>query len=212
MLEGVDSEPGPPPGRRREIDARLDAIRARLQHLRERERENWDALSARPPPPASGWKPPGATRPRRRLPPYKSRPPARRHSAGRPRRTTASPASTKGQPRPGSATWPSTSGKQHTTGPPPPRTGSEPNVPNRFYPSLNRRNMLSPISQATAWPDSSTGLTRGWANINGRGTSDLVAEASPGHLLGGRPSTIRHHGVKDALKDSQRSSPSTRPG
>lgn len=29
MLEGVDSEPGPSPGRQQEIDDRLDAIRAR---------------------------------------------------------------------------------------------------------------------------------------------------------------------------------------
>ena len=41
MLGGVDSEPGPPPGRQREIDARLDAIRTRLQQLRERD---WDAV------------------------------------------------------------------------------------------------------------------------------------------------------------------------
>jgi hypothetical protein len=38
MLEGVDSEPGPPPGRRRQIDTRLNAIRARLKQLRERDR------------------------------------------------------------------------------------------------------------------------------------------------------------------------------
>src|SRR5262249_37923798 len=37
ILEGVDSEPGPMPGRRREIDTRLDAVRARLQVLRERD-------------------------------------------------------------------------------------------------------------------------------------------------------------------------------
>jgi hypothetical protein len=36
MLEGVDSEPGPSPGRAREIEARLDAVRARLKKLRER--------------------------------------------------------------------------------------------------------------------------------------------------------------------------------
>jgi hypothetical protein len=36
MLEGVDSEPGPSPGRRREIDTRLDAVRARLRTLRQR--------------------------------------------------------------------------------------------------------------------------------------------------------------------------------
>ena len=35
MLEGMDSEPGPPPRRRGEIDARLDGIRARLKQLRE---------------------------------------------------------------------------------------------------------------------------------------------------------------------------------
>lgn len=37
MLGGVQSEPGPLPGRRREIDTRLDAVRARLQVLRERD-------------------------------------------------------------------------------------------------------------------------------------------------------------------------------
>lgn len=41
MLGGVDSEPGPPPGRRQEIDERLDAIRDRLRQLRERD---WDAV------------------------------------------------------------------------------------------------------------------------------------------------------------------------
>ena len=44
MLEGVDSEPGLPPGRRREIDTRLDAVRARLKKLRERD---WDAVTSR---------------------------------------------------------------------------------------------------------------------------------------------------------------------
>jgi hypothetical protein len=42
MLGGVDSETGRPPGRRQEIDTRLDAVRARLQELRER-RRGWDA-------------------------------------------------------------------------------------------------------------------------------------------------------------------------
>jgi hypothetical protein len=44
MLGGVDSEPGPPPGRRQEIDARLDAVRVRLRELRERD---WDAVGSR---------------------------------------------------------------------------------------------------------------------------------------------------------------------
>jgi len=44
MLGGVDSEPGPPPGRRREIDNRLDAVRARLKKLQERD---WDAVKSR---------------------------------------------------------------------------------------------------------------------------------------------------------------------
>jgi chromosome segregation ATPase len=43
MLGGVDSDPGPPSGRRREIDDRLDAVRARLQKLRERD---WDAVKS----------------------------------------------------------------------------------------------------------------------------------------------------------------------
>ena len=38
MLGGVDSDPGPWSGRRREIDDRLDAVRARLEELRERRR------------------------------------------------------------------------------------------------------------------------------------------------------------------------------
>ena len=37
MLGGVNSEPGPLPDRRRDIDTRLDAVRARLQVLRERD-------------------------------------------------------------------------------------------------------------------------------------------------------------------------------
>lgn len=44
MLIDVDSEPGPLPVRRREIDARLDALRARLRELRERD---WDAVRSR---------------------------------------------------------------------------------------------------------------------------------------------------------------------
>jgi len=38
MLWSVDSEPGPPPGRQRQINARLNAIRAWLKQLRERDR------------------------------------------------------------------------------------------------------------------------------------------------------------------------------
>ena len=44
MLDSVDSEPGSLPARRREIDARLDALRARLKKLRERD---WDAVRSR---------------------------------------------------------------------------------------------------------------------------------------------------------------------
>ena len=44
MLTGMDSEPGHLPVRRREIDARLDALRARLRELRERD---WDAVRSR---------------------------------------------------------------------------------------------------------------------------------------------------------------------
>lgn len=43
MLGVVDSELDLPPDRRREIDARLEAIRARLKTLRERE-SGWDAI------------------------------------------------------------------------------------------------------------------------------------------------------------------------
>ena len=53
----------------------------------------------------------------------------------------------------------STSGKQQSTGLPPPRTGSGPNMPSCFSPGLARRVRLSPMSHATAWPHSSTGLT-----------------------------------------------------
>ena len=44
MLGDVDSEPGPPPGRRQQINARLGAIRARLEQLRER---GLDAIGGR---------------------------------------------------------------------------------------------------------------------------------------------------------------------
>jgi len=37
MLRDVDSEPGPPPGRRQDIGTRLDAVRARLKELGERD-------------------------------------------------------------------------------------------------------------------------------------------------------------------------------
>jgi len=40
----VDSEPRPPLGRQREIDARLEALRVRLKELRERD---WDAVRSR---------------------------------------------------------------------------------------------------------------------------------------------------------------------
>jgi hypothetical protein len=50
MLVGVDGEPepGPPAERRREIDARLEAIRTRLNKLRERNRDPVKNLSAAP--------------------------------------------------------------------------------------------------------------------------------------------------------------------
>ena len=44
MLSRVGSEPGSLPGRRREIDARLKALRARLKELRERD---WNAANSR---------------------------------------------------------------------------------------------------------------------------------------------------------------------
>ena len=48
MLGGVDSEPGPPPGRRQEIDTRLDAVRARLKKLRERDvHADWSRAASR---------------------------------------------------------------------------------------------------------------------------------------------------------------------
>jgi hypothetical protein len=48
MLGDVDGEPERPPGRRREIDTRLVAVRARLKELRER---NWNAVKSRAAPP-----------------------------------------------------------------------------------------------------------------------------------------------------------------
>jgi len=48
MLEGADSEPWHPPGRRREIDARLDAVRARLQVLGERDVDGVKGRTAAP--------------------------------------------------------------------------------------------------------------------------------------------------------------------
>ena len=48
MLGGVDGEPVPPPERRREIDTRLNAIRARLNTLRERDREAMRSRTATP--------------------------------------------------------------------------------------------------------------------------------------------------------------------
>lgn len=44
MLGSMDSQPAPPPSRQQEIDARLDAVRARLKTLRERNpdpRNHW---------------------------------------------------------------------------------------------------------------------------------------------------------------------------
>jgi len=155
MLGGVDSEPGPAPGRRREIDTRLDAVRARLKKLRERD---WDAVKSRAAAPGERLKRPGATRPRRTLLPRKCWPPARRRSAGRPRRTNASPACTRGQQRQGSATCACASGRQYSTGPLPPPTGSEPNVPSHFSPNPGGPGLpLSSMSHPTARPHNGTG-------------------------------------------------------
>ena len=59
MLGSVDNELWLPPSRRREIDARLEAIRARLKSLRKRDKD-WAAIRSRiaPPLPATGWKRP----------------------------------------------------------------------------------------------------------------------------------------------------------
>ena len=46
MLGGVDNELGLPPSRRQEIEARLEAIRARLKTLRDRD-SGWDAGRSR---------------------------------------------------------------------------------------------------------------------------------------------------------------------
>jgi hypothetical protein len=48
MLGGADGEPGPPAGRRREIDTRLDAVRTRLRELRERELDTGRGWAASP--------------------------------------------------------------------------------------------------------------------------------------------------------------------
>jgi hypothetical protein len=48
--------------------------------------------------------------------------------------------------------------QQHSTGSLPLRTGSEPNVPSRFWPIMNGQHLLlSPLSRATAWPQSRIG-------------------------------------------------------
>ena len=60
--EAWTASPGPRPDRRREIDTRLDAVRARLKKLRE---ETGTLSRAGPPHPGTGWKRPSVTRPRR---------------------------------------------------------------------------------------------------------------------------------------------------
>ena len=97
--EAWTASPGPRPDRRREIDTRLDAVRARLKKLRE---EIGTLSRAGPPHPGTGWKRPSVTRPRRTSPP---------------------PACTRGQRRHGSATCACPSGRQHSIGLLP-RTGS----------------------------------------------------------------------------------------
>jgi len=131
MLGGMDSEPGSLPARRREIDARLDALRARLKKLRERD---WDAVRSR------------TIAPSERLE-AAQRHAVEAHDAAAqvlassavafrrgPRRMSASPACMRGQLRQESVTCASMSGKQRSTGLLPPRTGSEPNVSCRFSP------------------------------------------------------------------------------
>jgi hypothetical protein len=65
----------------------------------------------------------------------------------------------RGQQRQGSATCACTIGKRHSIGPLPPRTGNAPNVLSRFSLTMEGRDLLSPMSQAAAWPDNSIGLT-----------------------------------------------------
>ena len=48
VLGGHDGEPGPLPGRRREIETRLDAIRARIKELRERDQDAYKGRAATP--------------------------------------------------------------------------------------------------------------------------------------------------------------------
>lgn len=48
MLGSVDSESGRPPGRREEIDTRLQMVRARLKELRERDLDYYRRLTVAP--------------------------------------------------------------------------------------------------------------------------------------------------------------------
>ena len=144
MLGGVDSEPGSRPGRRWELSNRLEAVRARLRGAETKTpaRRYWTRM------PATGWKRPGAMRPRRTLPPHERWPAAWRRSARRPTLTSVPPACTRMQRRPGSAMCTSTSGRRHFSGMLPPMTGSGPNAPSRSSPIPDGRLPLSPMSAA----------------------------------------------------------------
>jgi hypothetical protein len=184
MLEAWTASPGP----RQAVGGRsTPGLRPSARGSKSSGKETGKPLTTGPPLPASGSKRPSATRPRRTLPPHKCSPPAQRRSARRPRRTSGPPACTRGQQHQGSATCASTSDRQHITGPPPRRTGSEPNVPSHFCLSPDGRGLpLSATSQATAWPHSGIGLNASRANVSvaapamGRQRRQACARTQPG--------------------------------
>jgi hypothetical protein len=184
MLEAWTASPGP----RQAVGGRsTPGLRPSGRGSKSSGKETGKPLRTGPPLPASGSKRPSATRPRRTLPLHKCWPPAQRRSARRPRRTSGPPACTSGQQHQGSATCASTSDRQHGTGPPPWRTGSEPNVLSHFCLSLDGRGLLrSATSQATAWPHSGIGLSASRANV-----SVAAPAMGPAASAGPRPNSAR---------------------
>jgi hypothetical protein len=152
MLVGVDGEPepGPPAERRREIGARLEAIRTRLNKLRERDRDAIKNRSATPGERVEAAQRHAAEAFAAAAEVLASSVEAFRKAAES--RTIVPPTRTREQQRRGSATWASTSGRQHCTGLLPQRIGSEPSAPRRFCPSPARRGLLlSAMSLSSAW-------------------------------------------------------------
>ena len=155
MLGGVDSEPGPLPGRQREIDTRLDAVRARLKKLRDRD---WDAVKSRTAAPGerleAAWRHAAEAHAAAAKMLASSAEAFRRAAEAHERVASVherAAASGIGDVR-------SASGRQHSTGPLPPPTGSEPNVPSHFSPNPGGPGLpLSSMSHPTARPHNSTG-------------------------------------------------------